>query len=198
MRKELILEIIQDRWSPYSFSPAPIEEFRLKAMMEAAGCAPSCFNEQPWLFIYVTRDEKEVFEQYLGFLSDVNREWAKNAYAIIIGMARLRFTANGKPNRFALYDTGMAVSNMLAQAFSMDIYVHQMGGYDVEKVKKYFNLSNDVEPAAVMAAGHLGNGESLSPELFRRDEVRRGRKSVNEYVFRNNLTVTGFGNQKGL
>ena len=61
MKKELILEIIQERWSPYSFSPAPVEEFKLKAMFEAAGYAPSCNNEQPWIFVYTTRQESKVF-----------------------------------------------------------------------------------------------------------------------------------------
>ena len=40
MKKELILEIIQERWSPYAFSSAPVEEFKLKAMFEAASFAP--------------------------------------------------------------------------------------------------------------------------------------------------------------
>ena len=54
MRKELILEIIQERWSPYSFSSSIVEEYKLKAMFEAAGYAPSCNNEQPWIFVYTT------------------------------------------------------------------------------------------------------------------------------------------------
>src|SRR5665647_510094 len=107
MRKELILEIIEERWSPYSFSSIPVEEYKLKAMLEAAGYAPSCNN------------------------------------------ARTKFSHNGKPNRFAFHDTGMAVSNLLLQAFAMDIHVHQMGGYSVEKVKNYFNLNEDMEPVAM-------------------------------------------------
>ena len=37
MKKELILEIIKERWSPYSFSSSPVEEFKMKAMFEAVG-----------------------------------------------------------------------------------------------------------------------------------------------------------------
>ena len=55
MKKELILEIIQERWSPYAFSPVPVEKFKLKAMFEAAGYAPSCNNEQPWVFVFATQ-----------------------------------------------------------------------------------------------------------------------------------------------
>ena len=53
------------------------------------------------------------------------------------------------------------------QALALDIYVHQMGGFSVEKVKEYFNLPADIEPVAMMAVGYLGDGESLTPELLK-------------------------------
>jgi nitroreductase len=192
MKKELILEIIQERWSPYAFSSAPVEEFKLKAMFEAAGYAPSCNNEQPWEFVFTTQDEKEVFDDFVGFLNDGNKIWAKNAYALIISMARTKFSYNGNPNRFAFYDTGMAVNNLLLQALSLDVYVHQMGGYSVEKVKDYFKLGDDIEPMAMMAVGYLGDGSTLTPELLKRDENRRPRKSIKEFVFKNSRSNLAF------
>ena len=192
MKTELTLEIIRERWSPYAFSKNNIEEFRLKAMLEAAGKAPSCFNEQPWMFVYTTREDESIFNSYLDFMEESNQAWAKNAYAIIIAMARTRFTHNGKVNRFALYDTGMAVANLSLQALAFDIYVHQMGGFFVEKVRKHFNLSDDVEPLTMIAAGYLGSGENLPPELLRRDEVRRPRKYLNDIAFKDRLYNPGF------
>ena len=192
MKKELILEIIQERWSPYSFSSSPVEAFKLKAMFEAAGYAPSCNNEQPWIFVYSTQEEKDVFNEFEGFLADGNKVWAKHAYALVISMTRTKFSYNGKPNRFAFHDTGMAIENLLLQALALDVYVHQMGGYSIEKVREYFKLGDDIEPVAMMAVGYLGDGSSLSPELLKRDEFRRPRKSVNEFVFKNSLTDHAF------
>jgi nitroreductase len=192
MKTELILEIIQERWSPYAFSPAPVEEFKLKAMFEAAGYAPSCNNEQPWLFVYTTQQDEKTFSDYIGFLNESNRIWARNAYAIVISMARTKFSRNGKMNRYAFHDTGMAVTNLLLQALAMDLYVHQMGGYSLEMVKEYFSLDENIEPVAVMAVGYLGDGYSLPPELLKRDEKRRARKSVNEYTFKGSLSFPAF------
>jgi nitroreductase len=121
-----------------------------------------------------------------------NRIWAKNAYAIIISMARTKFAYNGSPNRYAFHDTGMAVANMLTQAYAMDVYVHQMGGFCVDLVKKYFKLNEDVEPVAMMTVGYLGDGELISPELAKRDENRRPRKQIIEFAFRNSLTNPAF------
>jgi nitroreductase len=185
MKQELILEIIKERWSPYSFSSAPVEEFKLKAMLEAAGHAPSCNNEQPWMFVYTTQENSKVFADYVEFMADGNKVWARHAYALFISLARMKFTHNNKPNRFAYYDTGMAVSNMLMQAVSLDIYVHQMGGFSVHKVKEYLKLNDDIEPVAMMAVGYLGDGTLLSPELLRRDENRRPKRPVNEFAFQN-------------
>lgn len=192
MKKELILEIIQERWSPYSFSPAPVESFKLKAMFEAASYAPSCNNEQPWQFVFSTQDEKEVFDDYVEFLADGNKVWARHAYALVISMAHTRFSHSGKPNRHAFHDTGMAVANLLSQATALDIYVHQMAGYSVEKVKEYFSLGDDIEPVAMMAIGYLGDGSLIPPELLKRDENRRPRKSITEFVFKNSLIKPAF------
>ena len=192
MKKELILEIIQERWSPYSFSSSPVEPFKLKAMFEAASLAPSCNNEQPWMFVYATQDEKEIFSDYVGFLVEGNKLWASQAYALVISMARTKFTFSGKHNRFAFHDTGMAVSNLLMQGIALDVYVHQMGGYSVEKVKEYFKLGEDIEPVAMMAIGYLGDGSSLTPELLKRDEHRRPRKSISEFVYKNSLEKQAF------
>jgi len=192
MKKELILEIIQERWSPYAFSSAHVEDFKMKAMFEAAGYAPSSNNEQPWMFVYATKSDGTVFSDYLEFLVESNRLWATNAYALIISFARTNFLKSGKPNRYAFHDTGMAVSNLLLQALAMDIYVHQMGGFSLDMVKDYFKLSGDIEPVAIMAVGYLGDGESLTPELLKRDETRRPRKSINEFAFRNTLTRPAF------
>ena len=192
MKKELILEIIQERWSPYAFSSAPVEEFKLKAMFEAASFAPSSSNEQPWMFVLSTQDDKKVFNDFVGFLVEGNKVWAKYAYALAISMARTKFSKSGEPNRHSFHDTGMAVSNLLLQAISMDIYVHQMAGYSVDKVREYFKLGDDIEPVAMMAIGYLGDGSELTPELLKRDEKRRPRKSIAEFVFRNSLDNHAF------
>jgi nitroreductase len=192
MKQELILEIIKGRWSPYAFSSAEVEDFKLKAMFEAAGHAPSAFNEQPWSFVFATRKEGKIFDDFAGFLADQNRLWASNAYCLIISMARTNFTVSGKPNRFAFHDTGMAVSHLLLQAQALDLYVHQMAGYSVDKVKEYFSLDSDTEPVAMMAVGYLGDGHNLPDELLKRDENRRPRKPVNLYTFRRSAGNAAF------
>jgi nitroreductase len=188
----MVHNLIKNRWSPVSFSSKPVEDFKLKTILEAAGYAPSSNNEQPWLFILTTRDEPEMFNNVVDLLVDGNRIWARNAYALIVSLARMNHVYKNRPNRYAFHDTGMAVSNMLLQATSMNVYIHQMGGYSHEETKRYFNLDEGIEPVAIMAVGYLGDGTGISDELFERDRKRRPRKNISEYAFRNRLNNPAF------
>jgi len=192
MEKIPVIKSIKERWSPYSFSPARVEEEKLEAIFEAARLAPSSMNEQPWLFVFTTKDDRKYFDTFLGFLYEANRIWARNAYVLCIVMTRKVFSGNNSPNRHALYDTGMAVGNLLAQATSMGLYVHQMGGFSVEEVKKHFATGDLIEPVAMMAIGYAGNGTELGEELRARDMKRRPRKELKEFVFRNELNTQAF------
>jgi nitroreductase len=183
----MIHELLKKRWSPVSFSSRSIEDNKLKEILEASSYAPSSMNEQPWLFILVKREDKEVFNDVIGLLNEGNKIWAKNAYAFIISLSRMKHLYKERPNRYAFHDTGMAVSNMLLQAISLDIYIHQMGGFSVEKTKQYFRLAEDIEPVAIMALGYLGDGKELPEEVAKRDRSRRGRKNISEYAFSNSI-----------
>ena len=188
----MVLEIIKNRWSPVAFSSKKVEDFKLKAILESSGYAPSSMNEQPWLFILITREDSEVFDSVTALLAEGNQVWAKNAYAFIVSLARTSHQYKGRPNRYSFHDTGMAVANMLLQATSMGICFHQMGGFSIEKAKLYFNLTEDIEPVAIMAVGYHGDGTGLPEELVKRDSRRTSRKNISEFVFRNRLDNPAF------
>jgi nitroreductase len=188
MKNEDVLEILKKRWSPYAFSRKRIDDGKLEILFEAAGLAPSSNNEQPWLFVYVTRDNEKKFNEFLALLTESNRIWARHAWALIINLARSTYSYKGKPNMYAWYDTGMAVANLITQAAAMDIYIHQMGGFSVEKTREYFNLKDDIQPVSVMAAGHIGDGSLIPTALSERDKKRRPRKRRDLYTFKENLS----------
>jgi nitroreductase len=183
----MALDIIKNRWSPVSFSHEPVEDYKLKEILGAAGYAPSSMNEQPWIFIITTKEYPDKFNDFIGFLDESNQVWAKNAYALIISLARMNFKFKNRINKYAFYDTGQAVNNMVIQAQSMNVFVHQMGGYSTEKVKQYFNLPDGIEPVTVMALGYRGDGSNLPEELKKRDANRKSKKNISDFVFRNGL-----------
>jgi nitroreductase len=181
----MIIDEIRNRWSPLSFSDRPVEEDKLRELFKAASMAPSSMNEQPWIFIIATKNGMDKFDDFASFLEESNQIWARGAWALIVVLARMRHTYKNRPNRFAFYDTGQAVGNLLAQATHLDIYAHQMGGFSTDKVKEYFSLPGEIEPVTVIAIGYLGDGISLSEDLKKRHNTRKPRKDISEFTFRN-------------
>jgi nitroreductase len=176
-----ILPILAERWSPVAFSSRPVEQEKMERLFEAARWAPSCANEQPWIFL-VTKHGTEGFSRMADCLVEGNW-WAKNAAVLALSVARMTFARNGSHNRTGMYDTGMAVSNLLAQAVAEGLMVHQMAGYDVNKAREVLHIPEHHEPGAMMAIGYYGDHDSL-PEKYRlREEAVRQRKPQNEFVF---------------
>lgn len=178
-----IIDEIKNRWSPVIFSDKPVEEEKIFSLFEAARWAPSSFNEQPWAFIYATKKNCEAYENLLSCIFEGNAEWAKNAPLLILVLAKSNFSRSGKPNRHAWFDVGHAVSNLSAQATAMDLFLHQMGGFDSIKTREIFSIPETHEPVVAIAVGYLGNTENVSPELTQRDSAPRKRNEINNFVF---------------
>jgi nitroreductase len=178
-----IEELIRRRWSPRAFSDRAVGPEKLKSLFEAARWAPSSFNEQPWSFILTTKDQPEAHAQMVNCLMEKNQQWAQRAPVLMASVAKLNFEKNGKPNRHALHDVGLAMGTMLVEATALGLVVHQMAGFSVEKLREAFGVPEGFEPVAVVAIGYAADPEVL-PEAFREQEVGpRSRKPISEFVF---------------
>ncbi len=123
-----IHDLIKRRWSPRAFSDRPVERDILRSLLEAARWAPSSNNEQPWNFIVATKDDQAEFSRLLSCLVEGNSLWAQHAPVLMVSVARMSFEDDGKPNRHAFHDVGQAVANLIVQATTLGLMVHQMAG----------------------------------------------------------------------
>ena len=176
-------ELVRARWSPYGFSGELVPHEALRALFEAARWAPSSFNEQPWRYILATRDEPEEFERLLSCLVADNQTWAKAAPVLALGVGMLTFTRNGKPNKVAHHDLGLAAGNLLVEATARNLLVHQMGGILPERARELYAIPEDAEALTALAIGYLGAPEDLPGDLAERDRAPRTRKPLHEFVF---------------
>lgn len=191
MAKSDLHENIRERWSPYSFSERPLDPEKLTLTLEAAICAPSSFNEQPWLFVYAERDDSASFRAFVSFLDENNKLWASQAGALVVNLARAKSSVTKKDNFYALHDTGIAVGNIINQATALGLDIHIMGGFSRQKVRSYLKLEDDIVPVAMMAIGYFGENSEIPEEIADKDKVRRKRKPFNEVIFKNNPDSPG-------
>ncbi len=174
-------EFIRRRWSARAFSSQSIQHDTLMALLEAAAWAPSSMNEQPWVYLYAHKGE-EAFEHMAECLVPGNR-WAANAPLLLLSLARKTFAANDKTNRHALHDVGAANAHLLLQAAAMDIYGHQMGGFDMGKTIERFAVPENMEPVCFIALGYLDEPETLEEPFRTREITPRTRKPLEAFAF---------------
>src|SRR2546429_5671761 len=178
-----IHDLLRRRWSPRAFSSRPVEPDKLRSLWEAARWAPSSNNEQPWSFIVATKDDPAEFARLLSCLVEGHIQWAQHARVLMVSVARLSFEDDGKPNRHAFHDVGLAVANLIVQATALGLVVHQMAGILPDKIRKLYGIPEGYEAGARIALGYPGDPQSLPEGLRQRELAPRERKPLTEFVF---------------
>ena len=178
-----IHELLATRWSPYAFDDRSVAIADIRSLFEAARWAPSSYNEQPWSFIVARREEPGEFNKLLSCLVEGNQEWAKAAPVLVLGIVTLRFTRNNKENRAAVHDLGLAAENLVIEATSRGLSVHQMIGIEPEKARAIYGIPEQSEAWTAMAIGYRGDPARFPEELKQRDLTPRTRKRLAEFVF---------------
>lgn len=182
--KHLIHELLAARWSPYAFdSSRPVSRYDLQALFEAARWAPSSYNEQPWSYIVATKDESEEFERLLSCLVEPNQTWAKEAPVLALGVISHRFKRNGKENRAAVHDLGLASANLSVEATARGLFVHQMIGILPDRARELYGIPEDADAWTALAIGYKAEPETLPDALAERDLTPRQRKPLDQFVF---------------
>lgn len=172
-----VLGAITSRYSAYQFSDKPVEVDKLRALFEAARWASSSFNEQPWRFIVVTKDDAAAYSKALNCLVEANQSWAQAAPVLVLTAVKQTFTYNDAPNRVALHDLGQAAAHMALQAADLGLSIHQMAGLDQGQVASAYNLPEGFIAETAMAIGYPGEG------LNEAESKARQRKPFNDFVF---------------
>lgn len=180
-----ILEPIAARWSPYAYDPnRTLEPEKLRICLEALRWAASSYNEQPWSYLIARREDEAAFQTMLGCLWEGNQAWAKNASVLMISVVQRTFKLNGKPNRVAEHDLGLAAGNLVIQAAAIGVDVHQMAGVDLGKAKQTYAIPDGYDAHTAIALGYALPLDAITdPKLRTGEETPRTRKKVEEFMF---------------
>jgi nitroreductase len=178
-----IHDLFTNRWSPYSFADRSVSDEDLRSLFEAARWAPSSYNAQPWSYVVAKKEDPVEFERLLSCLVEGNQAWAKAASVLVLGVSRLNFAHNNEPNGAALHDLGLAAGNLVLEATSRGLSVHQMIGILPDKARDLYSVPEGYVPLTAMAIGYAGDPTALPEAMRARDTTRRPRKPLKEFVF---------------
>ena len=177
-----ILDVIKNRRSRRAYSDRMVEPEKIRSLFEAARWAPSSLNEQPWFYIYATRDQNVLWNKIFDGLKEGNKVWAKNAPLLILSLARKNFIRIEAPNPSARYDLGAANAFLSLQAAHFGLNVHQIAGFDPTAMTRNLFIPDLYEPVIVMAIGYAGDVEKLPENLQLREAAPRERYVEREFV----------------
>lgn len=173
------------RWSPIHFKPDPLTQDQIDTLFEAARWAPSCYNDQPWHFVYGTNGPER--EAMNNLLLPKNREWASKAPMLVFVVARKHFAYNGAPNAWCEFDSGAAWMALALQAKLLGLAAHSMAGFDEERA--YTVLDIDKSKFRVCSAVAIGYWNPDAPPSLpgSTKEAITTRRARTAFVFRGHM-----------
>ena len=177
---EGLLNEIDIRRAKRALSEEKIPEEVVKRIMTAATYAPSCFNNQPWRFLVVTEENK--LEDMHAALSGGNY-WAKKAPVMVAVITKPDLDAELSDRRgYAVLGCGLAMENLMLQAFKEGAIGHAMAGFDPLVVKEKFSIPEEFIVIALIAIGYPGDESHLSEKHIEMEHSPRDRKPESEII----------------
>ena len=179
-----VKQTIQARRAYRSLEPVEINEELIRDLAESARLAPSCFNNQPWRFVFA--HDPEVLKKLHGAMSKGN-EWTQAASMIIAVFSREDLDCRIKGRNYYLFDTGMATAFIILRATELGLVAHPIAGYNEDAVKEILGVPEDMQVIALVIVGE--HSETLGPLLTEKqaesEKQRPERLPLEEFAFIN-------------
>lgn len=164
--RSAVYEAIISRRTIRRFKQKQIAKSILKRLINAARLSPSAANLQPLEFVVVANKDicAKVFSQvkwagYISPLGTPSLEERPVAYiAVLINKTKAQ-------PRYAAYDVGAAVENILLAAWEQGIGCCWMQAIDRARIKRILSLPKDYQLDSVISLGY--RAESPAVEQFR-------------------------------
>lgn len=181
MAQDIVPEIVARR-ARRALSYRPVSDEVVARMLEAATLAPSCFNNQPWRLVAVR--EPETLEPLRAALSSGNA-WARRSPCIVAAVTNPELDCRSSDRRdYALFDLGLAVSNLLAQGTREGLVAHPIAGYDPEAVKRALGIPDGDIAVTLVILGYPGDEAALTEKQRASERSERVRKPLGEVAMR--------------
>ncbi|MFC1557723.1 nitroreductase family protein [candidate division KSB1 bacterium] len=180
-----LIELLQSRKASRAISQKKLDKGILDKLMNAAQLSASCFNKQPWRFLFIT--DETILEKARKSLVEGN-SWAKNAPLLIAGFSKIDLDCQLPDGRsYYLFDLGMAVQLLLLQATELDLIARPMAGYNPEIIKKECGIPEEYEVYVLIAVGFEGDIMELDEKLQERSKAPRKRNPIIENFYLNEM-----------
>ncbi len=179
-----VKQVIYERRAYRSLESVEITEELIRDLAESAQLTPSCFNNQPWRFVFA--HAPEVLKKLHGAMSRGN-EWVQAASMIIAVFSREDLDCRIKGRNYYLFDTGMATAFIILRATELGLVAHPIAGYREDQVKEILGIPEDMQVITLVIVGEHSEaiGPLLSEKQVESEKERPERLSLEEFAYVN-------------
>jgi nitroreductase len=176
------IDLLQTRLGTRAVSPEPLPRDVIDKLVQAAGLAPSCYNKQPWRYLFLS--SPEALAKGREVLSEGNRVWAGRAPLLVLAWTRRAEDCVLQDGRaYHQFDLGLSVMSLMLQATELGLAARPMAGFNAGRAREVFELDEDTEPLVMLAIGRPSQEEGHLPEHYRGAGLRpRERKPASDIV----------------
>ena len=173
-----IVKLLENRHATRSIDPEPLSEESIGELIEAARLAPSCFNNQPWRYLFLLSEKSRVKGREV--LTGGNRDWAGRAPLLVIAHTRQEDDCAMPDRAYHQFDLGLSVMNIMLAATEQGLVARPMAGFNPQKAREAFGLGDDVEPLVMLAIGKPSTDEDHLPDRYKgiADKPRERKQAV--------------------
>lgn len=165
-----VKDAIEKRRAYRSLDPVEISDEVIGQMARAAQLAPSCFNNQPWNFIFVRGD---ALADLLPALPEGNA-WAGRASMIIVVFSKKEDDCVIRDRAYYSFDTGIAIGQLILRATEMGLVAHPIAGYSPKKTREILAIPEECDVIALVIVGKKAG--VIHPELSKGQAEAEGRR----------------------
>ncbi len=179
-----VVKLLDQRYAGRSISSKGLAKEVVDNLIEAARLTPSCFNKQPWRFLFLESDN--ALAKGREILASGNRDRADTAPLLVIGYAGREDDCRLPDGRdYYQFDLGMAVMNLMLAATEHGLAARPMAGFSTKKAAEVFNIDKAFDVLIVIAIGSISPDESHLPDHLKgKEDTPRERKEPEKIVTR--------------
>ena len=182
-----VIEAIETRRAYRSFEAVTITDELIEDLAGSAQLAPSCFNYQPWKFVFV--HDEEMLVRMREALSKGN-EWVYAASLIIAVFGKREDDCNTQGREYYLFDIGQASAFLQLRATELGLVAHPIAGFSESKVKEILGIPDEYKVITLINVGK--KSDKISPVLSEKqiewEKNRPERKRLEEFIFKNRFS----------
>ncbi|HOK46963.1 MAG TPA: nitroreductase family protein [Bryobacteraceae bacterium] len=155
-------DVLQSRRSIRNFANRPVEQDKVRAVLEAANSAPSAGNLQAYEIYLATRKEdrtmlaRAALEQW--FIAE-----APIALVFCTNPERARRYGKRGAERYALQDATIACTFAMLAATALGLSTVWVGAFDDDSVRRIIKAPSTETPVAILPIGYPAESPEKTP-----------------------------------